>query len=84
MSLARKDRGRTTSPDAAATYRETGDRHGEGQTLTNLGIAYQKLRQSEQAAECWREAAAAMRGAGDHEEAGRLEQLSASTRSRRR
>jgi tetratricopeptide (TPR) repeat protein len=67
-----------------AIRRETGGRYGEDQTVNNLGSAYQELRQSERAAECWREAAAAMRGAGDHEKAGRLEQLSAVTRSRRR
>jgi hypothetical protein len=61
-----------------AIFRETGDQHGEGMTLTNLGIAYRSLRQPSRAAECWREAAA-MRDAGDHEEAGRLEQLAAIT-----
>jgi tetratricopeptide (TPR) repeat protein len=69
---------------ALAIFRETGDRYGEGQTLNGLGIAYQELRQPARAAECWREAAAAMRDAGDHQEAGRLEQLAADSRPRRR
>jgi hypothetical protein len=53
-------------------------------TLNNLGIAYQKLRQPDRAATCWREAAMAMRDAGDHEEAARLEQLAANAQSGRR
>jgi hypothetical protein len=57
--------------DSLAICRETGDRYGEGQTLTNLGIAYTKMRQPDRAAMCWREAAAAMRDAGDDEAAGR-------------
>jgi hypothetical protein len=43
--------------DSLAICRETGDRYGEGQTLTNLGIAYTKMRQPDRAAMCWREAA---------------------------
>jgi len=69
---------------ALAIRRETGDQHGEGQTLTNLGNAYSDLRQPDRAATCWRDAAAAMRDAGDHEAAARLEQQAASARSRRR
>lgn len=67
-----------------AICREAGDRRGEGRTLNNLGLAYQELRQPGRAAECWREAAAAMRDAGDHDEAGRLEELAASTQCRPR
>jgi hypothetical protein len=69
--------------DSLAICRETGDRYGEGQTLTNLGIAYTKMRQPDRAAMCWREAAAAMRDAGDDEAAGRLEQRAADVQSRR-
>jgi tetratricopeptide (TPR) repeat protein len=69
---------------ALAIFRETGDRYGEGATLDGLGDAYQELREPGRAAECWREAAAAMRDAGDCEEAGRLEQLAATSRPRRR
>jgi tetratricopeptide (TPR) repeat protein len=67
-----------------AICRETGDRYGEGQTLANLGNAYQVMGQRDRAVMSWREAAAAMRDAGDHEEAGRLEQLAADVRARRR
>jgi tetratricopeptide (TPR) repeat protein len=70
--------------ESLATYRETGDRHGEGIALSNLGNAYLDLGQPARAAAYWRDAAAAMRDAGDHEEAARLEQQAASTRSRRR
>ena len=69
---------------ALAIFRETGDRYGEGATLDGLGDAYQELREPGRAAECWREAAAAMRDAGDLEQAGRLEQLAADSRPRRR
>jgi tetratricopeptide (TPR) repeat protein len=64
--------------------RETSDRHGEGLILDNLGNAYQKLRRPDRAAACWRDAAAAMRDAGDYEQAARLEELAANSRSRRR
>ncbi len=70
--------------DAAAIYRETGDRHGEGTALTNLAYAYQDMRQPGRAAACWRDAAAAMRDAGEHEEAARLEQLATNTRTGQR
>ena len=69
---------------ALVICRETGDRHGEGQALTNLGNAYQELRLSDRAAVSWRDAAAAMRDAGEHKQAARLEQLAASGRARRR
>jgi hypothetical protein len=69
---------------AAAICRETGDRHREGVTLGNLGMALVEVRRFEEAVECWREAAAAMRDAGDREAAGRLEQLAANSRPRRR
>jgi tetratricopeptide (TPR) repeat protein len=69
---------------ALVICRETGDRHGEGQALTNLGNAYQELRLSDRAAVSWRDAAAAMRDAGEHKQAARLEQLAASARARRR
>jgi tetratricopeptide (TPR) repeat protein len=70
--------------DAAAIYRETGDRYGEGQTLDNLGIAYQEMRQPGRAAACWREAAAAMRDTGDHAEAVPLEQLAVNAQAGQR
>ena len=64
-----------------ATKRETADRYGEGQTLDNLGIAYQEMEQPARAAACWREAAAAMRDAGDHEEAAHLDQRAANAQA---
>ena len=63
--------------DAAAIYRETSDRHGEGMALGNLGGVYQEMGQPGRATECWRAAAEAMRDAGDDEEAARLERLAA-------
>ena len=66
------------------TFRETGDRYGEGRALNNLGITYLRLRQPDRAATCWRDAAAAMRHTGDHQKAGLLEQLAANASSRRR
>jgi tetratricopeptide (TPR) repeat protein len=69
---------------AMAIFRETGDRHSEGQALDGLGNTYQELRRPARAAECWREAAAAMRDAADPEEAARLERLAVSTQPRTR
>jgi tetratricopeptide (TPR) repeat protein len=70
--------------DALAIFQETGERHREGSTLDHVGAAYNKLRQRGQAARCWQEAAVAMRDAGDHEEAARLEHLATEAASRRR
>jgi len=36
--------------------RQLGDRHGEGQTLTNLGLLYFNREQVERAVALWREA----------------------------
>jgi len=69
---------------ALAIRREIGDRYGEGKTLRSFGYSYQKIGQRDRAARCWREAAVAMRDAGDHEEAGRMEELAASAQARRR
>jgi len=73
----------TCHQQSLAIFGETGDRYGEGTALNNLGTAYQEMRQPDRAAMCWREVAAAMHDAGEHEEAGRLEQLAANVRSRR-
>ena len=70
--------------DAAAIYRETGDRHGEGTALNNLAVAYWEIGQPGRAAACGREAAAAMREAGALEEAARLEQQVANAQTRQR
>jgi tetratricopeptide (TPR) repeat protein len=65
-----------------AICRETADGGGEGKALTKLGAAYWQMRQPDRTAACWQDAAA-MRDAGDHEEAARLEDLAAIARSRR-
>ena len=39
--VRRFDEAITAHQDAAAIFRETGDRHGEGTALTNLGLALQ-------------------------------------------
>ena len=39
----------TACQDAAAIYRETGDRHGEGMALSNLGVALRQVRRFEEA-----------------------------------
>lgn len=71
----------TAYQDAAAIFRETGDRHSEAQTLDNLGNTYQEeMQQPSRAATCWREAAA-MRDADDPEEAERLERLAANAQT---
>jgi tetratricopeptide (TPR) repeat protein len=67
-----------------AICRETGDRYGEGQTLDNLGNAYQEMGESGRAAACWREAAEAARDVGDHDQAAHLEELAANAQSQRR
>jgi tetratricopeptide (TPR) repeat protein len=46
--------------EAAAIFREAGDRRGEGWTLDNLGSVHYKMRRPAQAAAYWRDAAAAM------------------------
>jgi tetratricopeptide (TPR) repeat protein len=83
-SLERLEDAITCDNDALMIYRQTGDRYGEGLTLSSLGTAYQKLGRLEEANGCYRDAASAMRDAGDDEQAERLEQAAASTRTRRR
>jgi tetratricopeptide (TPR) repeat protein len=85
LAVSNQEEAITSYQQSLAIKRETGDQHGEGETLENLGDAYQKLRQPDRAAACWREAAAAaMRSADDHWAATRLEQLAENTRPRRR
>ena len=69
---------------ALLIFREVGDRQHEGLTLSHLGHAYQEIRQPEQAAAYCREAAAALRAAGHHEQAAGLELLAANTAAQRR
>ena len=84
LQLRRFEEAITSYQQSLAILRQAGDRHGEGTILINLGDAYQEMGQRAQATECWREAATAMHDAGDHEQAERLEQKAASTRSRGR
>ena len=55
----------TARRDAAAIYRETGDRHGEGQALSNLGVALPQVRRYEEAITAYQDAAAIFRETGD-------------------
>ena len=54
----------TASQGAAAIFRETGDRHGEGQALNNLGVALLKVGRFEDAITA-SQGAAAIRETGD-------------------
>ena len=55
----------TAHQDAAAIYRETGDRHGEGGALNNLGVALVEVRQFDEAITAHQDAAAIYRETGD-------------------
>ncbi len=50
---------------AAAIYRETGDRHGEGLALEGLGLALQEVRRFEEAMTAHQDALAIYRETGD-------------------
>ncbi|MEU1312307.1 tetratricopeptide repeat protein [Streptomyces cinnamoneus] len=50
---------------AAAVYRETGDRHGEGTALNNLGLASAEMRQFDDAIEALTDAMAIFQETGD-------------------
>ena len=50
---------------AAAIYRETGDRHGEGLALEGLGLALQEVRRFAEAATAYQDALAIYRETGD-------------------
>ena len=66
----------TAHQDAAAIFRETGDRHGEGRALDNLGIALREVRRFEEAITAHQDAAAIFRETGDrHGEGGALDNL---------
>ena len=51
--------------DALVIWRETGNRHEEGRTLNNLGLAYRDLRRMEEAVGCYRDALVIWRETGD-------------------
>ena len=48
-----------------AIYRETGDRHGEGMALDNLGLALREVGRFEEAISAHQDAAAIFRETGD-------------------
>ncbi len=55
----------TAHQEAAAIYRETGDRYREGMALTNLGIALREVRRFDEAITAYQDAAAIYRETGD-------------------
>ena len=74
----------TAYQDAAAIFRETGDRHGEGMALTNLGAALVEVRRFEEAITAYQDAAAIYRETGDrHGEGIALNNLEAARAAQR-
>ena len=74
----------TAHQDAAAIYRETGDRHGEGAALNNLGVALREVRRFEEAITACQDAAAIYRETGDrHGEGIALNNLEAARAAQR-
>jgi tetratricopeptide (TPR) repeat protein len=67
-----------------AAKREAADLYGEGRTLDNLGNAYHQMEQPGRATASWRKAAAAMRDAGEHEQAARLDHEAANAQAGQR
>ena len=61
----------TAHQDAAAIFRETGDRHGEGMALNNLGARAAEVRRFEEAITAHQDAAAICRETGDRHGEGR-------------
>ena len=55
----------TAYQDAAAIYREIGDRHGEGMALDNLGTALAEVRRFEEAITAHQDSAAIFQETGD-------------------
>ena len=55
----------TACRDAAAICRETGDRHGEGMALNNLGLALAEVRRFDEAITAYQDAATIRRETGD-------------------
>lgn len=70
--------------ESLAIFQETGDRYATGTALIHIGRIYEILQQPDQAAACRVDAAAALRDAGDHEQAAHIEQLAPSTQSQPR
>ena len=61
----------TACQDAAAIFREIGDRHGEGMALNNLGLALREVRRFEEAITAYQDDAAIYRETGDRHGEGR-------------
>ena len=70
MSQLRFEEAISAHQDAAAIFRETGDRHGEGQALNNLGLALPLVRRFEEAISALQDAAAIFRETGDRHSEG--------------
>jgi tetratricopeptide (TPR) repeat protein len=68
--VRRFDEAITAHQDAAAIFRETGDRHSEGSALNNLGAALREVRRFDEAITACQDAAAIFREAGDHDREG--------------
>jgi tetratricopeptide (TPR) repeat protein len=66
----RFDEAITACQDAAAIYRETGDRHSEGIALNNLGIALREVRRFDETFTACQDAAAIFRETGDRHSEG--------------
>jgi hypothetical protein len=60
----------TWDQDAAAIFRETGDRHSEGMALDNLGLALREARRFDEAISAHQDAAAIYRETGDQHREG--------------
>jgi Flp pilus assembly protein TadD len=70
---------------AAAIFRDLGDRHSEGQALNNLGIALQEVRRFEEAIDAHTQSVAIHRELDDrHSEGGALNNLGLALRKVRR
>ncbi len=63
--MRRFDEAITAHQDAAAIFRETGDRHSEGMALGNLGLALRQVRRFDEAITAHQDAVAIFRETGD-------------------
>jgi hypothetical protein len=65
LGMGRLEDAITALQDAAAILRQTGDRHGEGITLSNLGFALLKVARLEDAIAALQDAATILRATED-------------------
>ncbi|MBN6040041.1 tetratricopeptide repeat protein [Amycolatopsis sp. 195334CR] len=83
--VRRFDEAITHHQQAAAIYREIGDRHGEGQALNNLGVALREVRRFDEAITAHERDLAIFRETGDrHDVATALNNLGLALRAVRR